>query len=184
MRFATSGRSLKTSFEGLPLPAPRSLTNVDGYALMNIPPAVARNWLSRAKIRLAPVDDGVVADEQKTIDLYFRSGLIKKQLSAADIVDRSFAGAIGKARAFSRAAFRENPSKSKKRASVPIQSEWRGQSSHSFSPDAFCEKGVISKLTTKKFCEIAVRLLSPSYCPQLKRFFRSGGRARIVAAVS
>jgi sulfonate transport system substrate-binding protein len=78
-----------------------SLTNIDGYAatwgrLMNIPPAVARNWSSRAKIRLAPVDDGVVADEQKTIDLYFRSGLIKKQLSAADIVDRSFAGAIGK----------------------------------------------------------------------------------------
>jgi sulfonate transport system substrate-binding protein len=78
-----------------------SLTNVDGYAetwgrLMNIPPAVARNWLNRAKIRLAPVDDGVVADEQKTIDLYFRSGLIKKRLDAADIVDRSFAGAIGK----------------------------------------------------------------------------------------
>jgi len=78
-----------------------SLTNVNSYAetwarLMNIPPAVARNWLSRAKIRLAPVDDGVVADEQKTIDLYFRSGLIKKQLNAADIVDRSFAGAIGK----------------------------------------------------------------------------------------
>jgi sulfonate transport system substrate-binding protein len=78
-----------------------SLTNVDGYAetwgrLMNIPPAVARNWLSRSKIRLAPVDDGVVADEQKTIDLYFRSGLIKKRLDAAEIVDRSFAGAIGK----------------------------------------------------------------------------------------
>jgi sulfonate transport system substrate-binding protein len=78
-----------------------SLTHVNDYAetwgrLMNIPPAVPRNWLSRAKIRLAPVDDGVVADEQKTIDLYFRSGLIKKQLSAADIVDRSFAGAIGK----------------------------------------------------------------------------------------
>jgi len=52
--------------------------------------------LSRAKIRLARVDDGVVADEQKTIDLYFRSGLIKKKLNAADIVDRSFAGAIGK----------------------------------------------------------------------------------------
>jgi sulfonate transport system substrate-binding protein len=78
-----------------------SLTNIDGYAetwgrLMNIPPAVARNWLSRAKIRLAPVDDGVVADEQKTIDLYFRSGLIKKKLDAADIVDRSFADAIAK----------------------------------------------------------------------------------------
>jgi sulfonate transport system substrate-binding protein len=78
-----------------------SLTNVNSYAetwgrLMNIPPAVPRNWLNRAKIRLAPVDDGVVADERKTIDLYFRSGLIKKQLNAADIVDRSFAGAIGK----------------------------------------------------------------------------------------
>jgi len=38
----------------------------------------------------------VVADEQKTIDLYFRSGLIKQKLNAADIVDRSFANAIGK----------------------------------------------------------------------------------------
>jgi sulfonate transport system substrate-binding protein len=78
-----------------------SLTNVSAYAetwgrLMNIPPAVPLNWLSRAKIRIAPIDDGVVADEQKTIDLYFRSGLIKQQLNAADIVDRSFSGAIGK----------------------------------------------------------------------------------------
>ena len=78
-----------------------SLTNVSAYAetwgkLMNIPPAVPLNWLSRAKIRIAPIDDGVVADEQKTIDLYFRSGLIKQKLNAADIVDRSFADAIGK----------------------------------------------------------------------------------------
>jgi sulfonate transport system substrate-binding protein len=63
---------------------------------MNIPSAVPLNWLSRAKIRIAPIDDGVVADEQKTIDLYFRSGLIKQQLHAADIVDRSFSDAIGK----------------------------------------------------------------------------------------
>ena len=63
---------------------------------MNIPPAVPLNWLTRAKIRIAPIDDGVVADEQKTIDLYFRSGLIKQKLNAADIVDRSFANAIGK----------------------------------------------------------------------------------------
>jgi sulfonate transport system substrate-binding protein len=78
-----------------------SLTNVGVYAetwgkLMNIPPAVPLNWLGRAKIRVAPIDDGVVADEQKTIDLYFRSGLIKQKLNAADIVDRSFSGAIGK----------------------------------------------------------------------------------------
>jgi sulfonate transport system substrate-binding protein len=78
-----------------------SLTNVSAYAetwgkLMNIPPAVPLNWLSRAKIRIAPIDDGVVADEQKTIDLYFRSGLIKQRLNASDIVDRSFSDAIGK----------------------------------------------------------------------------------------
>jgi sulfonate transport system substrate-binding protein len=78
-----------------------SLTNVSAYAetwgkLMNIPPAVPLNWLSRAKIRIAPIDDGVVADEQKTIDLYFRLGLIKQKLNAAEIVDRSFSGAIGK----------------------------------------------------------------------------------------
>ena len=52
---------------------------------MSIPPAVPLNWLSRAKIRVAPIDDGVVADEQQTIDLYFRSGLIKQKLNAADI---------------------------------------------------------------------------------------------------
>jgi sulfonate transport system substrate-binding protein len=78
-----------------------SLTNVGAYAetwgrLMNIPPSVPLNWLSRAKIRIAPIDDGVVTDEQKTIDLYFRSGLIKRKLDAADIVDRSFSEAIGK----------------------------------------------------------------------------------------
>ena len=78
-----------------------SLTNVNAYAdswgkLMGIPPAVPLNWLSRAKIRIAPIDDGVVADEQKTIDLYLRSGLIKQKLDAAGIVDRSFSDAIGK----------------------------------------------------------------------------------------
>jgi sulfonate transport system substrate-binding protein len=78
-----------------------SLTNVNAYAeswgrLMSVPPAVPLNWLSRAKIHIVPIDDGVVADEQKTIDLYFRSGLIKQKLNAADIVDRSFSHAIGK----------------------------------------------------------------------------------------
>jgi sulfonate transport system substrate-binding protein len=78
-----------------------SQANVAGYAetwgkLMNIPTSVPLNWLTRAKIKIAPIDDGVVADEQKTIDLYFRWGLIKQNLNAADIVDRSFAGAIVK----------------------------------------------------------------------------------------
>ena len=78
-----------------------SLSNVGAYAetwgkLMNIPPAVPLNWLSRAKIHVGPIDDSVVAGEQQTIDLYFRAGLIKQKLNAADIVDRSFADAIGK----------------------------------------------------------------------------------------
>jgi sulfonate transport system substrate-binding protein len=78
-----------------------SLGHTEGYAeswgrLMNVPPAVALNWLSRAKISIAPIDDAVVADEQKTIDLYFRAGLIKQKLDAATIVDRSFADAIAR----------------------------------------------------------------------------------------
>ena len=57
---------------------------------MNIPTSVPLNWLTRAKIRITPIDDAVTADEQTTIDLYFRAGLIKQNLKAADIVDRSF----------------------------------------------------------------------------------------------
>lgn len=78
-----------------------SQSNVEGYAqtwgkLMNIPPEVALNWLRRAKIRVAPIDDSVVAGEQQTVDLYHRAGLIKQKLNAADIVDRSFSDAITK----------------------------------------------------------------------------------------
>jgi sulfonate transport system substrate-binding protein len=76
-----------------------SLGNVNSYAetwgrLMNIPTAVPLNWLARARIHIVPIDEGVVADEQKTIDLYFRFGLINRKLDAADIVDRSFSDAI------------------------------------------------------------------------------------------
>ncbi len=47
-----------------------SQSNVEGYAqswgkLMNIPPEVALNWLRRAKIREAPIDDDAVAGEQQ-----------------------------------------------------------------------------------------------------------------------
>ncbi len=78
-----------------------SQDHVEGYAetwgkLMNIPPAVALNWLKRARIRIAPIDDTVVADEQSTIDLYVRTGLIKQQLKAFDILERSFTEAIAK----------------------------------------------------------------------------------------
>jgi sulfonate transport system substrate-binding protein len=63
---------------------------------MNIPPAVAVNWLRRARIRIAPIDDAVITDEQKTIELYFNSGLIKQKLDASGLVDRSFSDAVAK----------------------------------------------------------------------------------------
>ncbi|WP_426409225.1 hypothetical protein [Bradyrhizobium ganzhouense] len=43
-----------------------------------------------------PIDDSVTKDEQGTIDLYFRWGLIKWKLVAADSVDRSFSDAFAK----------------------------------------------------------------------------------------
>jgi sulfonate transport system substrate-binding protein len=64
--------------------------------LMDIPAPVPLNWLARAKIRLVPIDDSVGGDEQKTIDLYFLSGLISRKLDASDILDRSFSEAIAK----------------------------------------------------------------------------------------
>ena len=78
-----------------------SAGNVGSYAetwgkLMNIPTSVPLNWLTRARIRITPIDDAVVTDEQTTIDLYLRAGLIKQKLNAAEIVDRSFSDAIGK----------------------------------------------------------------------------------------
>jgi sulfonate transport system substrate-binding protein len=78
-----------------------SQDHVDSYAaswgkLMNIPPEVAEHWLSRAKIRIAPIDDAAVAGEQQTIDLYLRAGLIKQKLDANAIVDRSFSDAVAK----------------------------------------------------------------------------------------
>lgn len=78
-----------------------ALNNGQSYSetwgkLMNVAPSVPLNWLQRAKIRIAPIDDSVIADEQKTIDLYLRAGLIKQKLDAATLVDKSFSDAIGK----------------------------------------------------------------------------------------
>lgn len=78
-----------------------SLKNTSSYAeswgrLMNIPAVVPLNWLARAKVRIAPIDDSVTKDEQSTMDLYFRWGLIKRKLDVSDIIDRSFSDAIAK----------------------------------------------------------------------------------------
>ncbi len=80
----------------------QSPANLANYAdtwgrLMGIPKEVPLQWFSRAKIGIAPIDEGAIADEQSTIDLYFRAGLIKDKLDAKAIVDASFNGAIEKA---------------------------------------------------------------------------------------
>ncbi|MBO1073346.1 ABC transporter substrate-binding protein [Roseomonas marmotae] len=73
--------------------------NIPGYArswsqLMNIPEPVAELWFRRARTRVVPIDDSVVADEQKNIDLYTRARLVRSAIKAEDVLDRSFADAI------------------------------------------------------------------------------------------
>jgi sulfonate transport system substrate-binding protein len=45
-------------------------------------------------MRATRIDASVIADGQKTIDLYLRSGLIKTQLQASDIVSPIFTSTI------------------------------------------------------------------------------------------
>jgi len=80
----------------------QSPANIESYAetwgkLMSIPKNVPLQWFKRAKIGIAAIDESVVSDEQSTIDLYFRTGLIKEKLDAKAIVDPSFNEAIERA---------------------------------------------------------------------------------------
>ncbi|WP_338662145.1 ABC transporter substrate-binding protein [Pararoseomonas sp. SCSIO 73927] len=73
--------------------------NVSGYAktwseLMNVPAPVAEHWFRRAATRVVPIDDSVVTDEQKNIDLYARAGLVRRRIEAKDLLDPSFNTAI------------------------------------------------------------------------------------------
>ncbi|MFC0409523.1 ABC transporter substrate-binding protein [Roseomonas elaeocarpi] len=73
--------------------------NVAGYSkswseLMSIPEPVAERWFTRARTRVVAIDDSVVADEQRNIELYRRARLVRSEISAAEVLDRSFADAI------------------------------------------------------------------------------------------
>jgi sulfonate transport system substrate-binding protein len=57
---------------------------------MGIPAEVPLNWFHRSRTRVDGIEDSVVFDEQKTIDLYYRHALIMQKLNAADFMDRSF----------------------------------------------------------------------------------------------
>jgi sulfonate transport system substrate-binding protein len=63
-------------------------------ALVGLPAEVGRKIHRRGRYRVSPIDDGVVADEQRTIDLYARFGLIKTRLDAASVVSAVFTPAI------------------------------------------------------------------------------------------
>jgi sulfonate transport system substrate-binding protein len=58
--------------------------------LMGMPEAVPLAWFKRADIRPAAIDAAVIADEQKTADLYHRNGLIPKRIDAPAVFDASF----------------------------------------------------------------------------------------------
>ncbi|TNC09878.1 ABC transporter substrate-binding protein [Methylobacterium terricola] len=62
-------------------------------ALIGLPEAVPLAWFRRADIRPAPIDDAVIADEQRVADLYHRAGLIPRRLDAAGVFDTSFGDA-------------------------------------------------------------------------------------------
>jgi sulfonate transport system substrate-binding protein len=70
-------------------------THADAFAkswskLMGMPEAVPLAWFTRADIRPVPIDATVIADEQKTADLYHRNGLIPKRIDAPAVFDASF----------------------------------------------------------------------------------------------
>jgi len=75
------------------------LAHIDSYAqtwstLVGLPLDVAQKLFARAQARAAPIDAGVIADEQKTIDLYVRADLIKKPIEAKNIVSTIFTPTI------------------------------------------------------------------------------------------
>ena len=63
-------------------------------AIVGLPIEVGEKFYTRAKIQATPIDNSVIADEQKTIDLYYRSGLIGSRIDASTVVSAVFTPAI------------------------------------------------------------------------------------------
>jgi len=82
-----------------------ALTDPAPYAkvwskLIGLPEAVPLRWFGRAQYRTVPIDDTVIADEQRIIDLYVRAGLIPRARAprAEAILDPSFSEATAAVR--------------------------------------------------------------------------------------
>ncbi len=76
-----------------------TLEHLDAYAkswsaIVGLPPEVGQKVYARGRYIVSPIDESVVADEQKTIDLYVRAGLIQKRLDADKVVSAIFTPAI------------------------------------------------------------------------------------------
>jgi sulfonate transport system substrate-binding protein len=63
-------------------------------AIVGLPIEVGEKFYRRAKIHAAPIDATVIGDEQKTIDLYYRSGLIGRRIDASTVASAVFTLAI------------------------------------------------------------------------------------------
>ncbi|MFC0692621.1 ABC transporter substrate-binding protein [Paraburkholderia humisilvae] len=55
-----------------------------------LPPAVLKTVYLRAQLHPVPIDDGLIAEQQKTADLYHRADVIKTRLDVAPSFDRQF----------------------------------------------------------------------------------------------
>ena len=57
-------------------------------------------WFGRARYRTVPIDEAVIADEQRIIDLYVRAGLIPAARAprAEAILDPGFSDALAAVR--------------------------------------------------------------------------------------
>ena len=63
-------------------------------AIVGLPIEVGEKVSTRAKIQATPIDSNVIADEQKTIDLYYCSGLIGRRIDDSTVVSAVFTPAI------------------------------------------------------------------------------------------
>jgi sulfonate transport system substrate-binding protein len=79
------------------------LAHQDSYALtwsriVGLPPEVGLKSIDRQRVQPVAIDNNVISDEQQTIDLYLRAGLIPKPVDAARVVDPIFNEAVIAAR--------------------------------------------------------------------------------------
>lgn len=56
----------------------------------NVDAAVAEKIIARAPASYAPIDDAIIAAHQDEADLFFKEGLIRKKLDAAQIFDKRY----------------------------------------------------------------------------------------------